>query len=171
MLDLNRPHQTNLRACDAAKVARDVAELTRLGNGWVSVSISARGNTQVAMPPDALKQILLNLVQNARDAVAAELALTIDVCGADQSVVIDVSDNGPGIPPSIRGRIFDPFFTTRSAAGGVGLGLFVVEGVVRAYGGSVTLEDAPETGARFRISLPASSDLPANDLTTAKGSA
>ncbi|HSL69487.1 MAG TPA: HAMP domain-containing sensor histidine kinase, partial [Longimicrobiales bacterium] len=171
MLDLNRPQMSDQRACDAGKVARDVAALTRLGNGRVSVSISRRGKTLAALPPDALKQILLNLVQNARDVTPGDLAVTIDLRDLADRVVIDVTDNGPGIAPAIRGRIFDPFFTTRLAAGGVGLGLFVVEGIVRAYGGAVTLEDAANAGAHFRISLPAASDVPDAQLAFAEGGA
>ena len=68
-------------------------------------------------------------------------------------VRVDVEDTGPGIPEAIRSRIFEPFFTTKSARG-TGLGLSVVYGLVKNYGGSVTAGNAPGGGARFTVRLP-----------------
>ena len=82
-------------------------------------------------------------------------------------VQLEVADNGPGIPPAIVSRIFDPFFTTKEAVHGVGLGLFVAEGLVRTAGGSITVENAAPNvddstpalgGARFRIALAVPTD-------------
>jgi two-component system, NtrC family, sensor kinase len=156
MLHLNRPRDPAVGACDAAEVAREVAALARIGAaGAVQVSVSAGGPAPAAIPPDALKQVLINLVQNARDAVPRGLVMEIIVAREGGSVRITTCDNGPGIAPEIRRRVFDPFFTTRATAGGVGLGLFVVEGVVRGHGGTVSVDAAPGGGACFRITLPA----------------
>jgi signal transduction histidine kinase len=161
MLHLNRPHHSGAGQCDAAAVVREVASLVRLASQGASVNIdvTSSGECNAAIPPDALKQVLLNLVQNARDAVPDDLLLDIAVGRRGDAVAITVCDNGPGVPRELGGRIFDPFFTTREAGGGVGLGLFVVEGVVRGFGGKVALIDAPgtkgATGACFRIDLPA----------------
>jgi signal transduction histidine kinase len=156
-LDLHRPRDEGPDHCDAAEVAREVAALARLGEeDAVSVTVRARGNTLAAIPPDALKQVLLNLVQNARETVSSGLTVEIDVAGDDVNTKIAVSDNGPGVPPEIRARIFDPFFTTRATAGGRGLGLFVVEGVIRGHGGRVWVTDRTEgRGACFHIVAPA----------------
>jgi C4-dicarboxylate-specific signal transduction histidine kinase len=78
------------------------------------------------------------------------------VLGGQDGVVIAVEDNGPGVPQELRTRIFDPFFTTKSAVDGVGLGLFVAEGLVRSAGGRLTL-DRSTTGARFVVELPKAS--------------
>jgi C4-dicarboxylate-specific signal transduction histidine kinase len=78
--------------------------------------------------------------------------------------VIDVFDDGPGIPPDILPRVFDPFFTTKAAVHGVGLGLFVAEGLVRAAGGSIAAGNARDVsgtayrGAWFHIELPLPAD-------------
>jgi signal transduction histidine kinase len=143
--------------CDAAEVVREVAALARIGSGSaVSINVTARGETGTAISPDALKQVLLNLIQNARDAVPTGLVLDIEVQPRGASTGITVCDNGPGIPPEIRARCFDPFFTTRATAGGRGLGLFVVEGVVRGPGGRVWVTSSPAgSGACFHILLPA----------------
>jgi two-component system C4-dicarboxylate transport sensor histidine kinase DctB len=69
-------------------------------------------------------------------------------------VCIVVDDNGPGIPEGIESQVFDPFFSTKSAVNGVGLGLFVAQGLVRAAGGRMTAGEAPAGGARFLIELP-----------------
>lgn len=156
MLDLNRSHE-GARDCDATAVARDVAALTRVGDDGARLSVTVHGEAsrRAAIPPEALKQVLLNLVQNARQAVPENLVLRIDVGGDNGSTWLTVSDNGPGIPEALRARIFDPFFTTRQSAGGLGLGLFLVEGVVRGVGGSLSVSDAANgRGAAFRITLP-----------------
>lgn len=159
MLHLNRPRDPAVGRCDAAEVAREVAALSGIGaEGRVEVSVAADGPAPAAIPPDALKQVLINLVQNARDAVPRGLVMEIIVRREDGGVRVTTCDNGPGIPQEIRRRVFDPFFTTRATAGGVGLGLFVVEGVVRGHGGTVSVDDAPGGGACFRITLPAAVD-------------
>jgi signal transduction histidine kinase len=157
MLDLNRPHSHNQTTCNPAQVAHEVAALTRVGAGasLASIAVHSEGAVAAAIPPDALKQVLLNLVQNAREAVPDGLRLDLEISGDENGTVIEVSDNGPGVPVETRGHVFDPFFTTRASAGGVGLGLFIVEGIVRGHGGAVTVKQGASSGACFRISLPA----------------
>ena len=75
---------------------------------------------------------------------------------------IRVSDNGPGVPEDLRARIFDPFFTTKSAVDGVGLGLFVAEGLVRSAGGRLRSTIESSGGATFVIDLPAAAYDPAS---------
>jgi signal transduction histidine kinase len=117
-----------------------------------------------AISPEALKQVLLSLVQNASEAqdggggVGTDNArepVEIRLADAGDEVTIEVVDRGPGIPDEILGRVFDPFFTTKEQASGTGLGLYVAEGVVRRHGGSLSArnrEDGP--GALFRIVVP-----------------
>jgi signal transduction histidine kinase len=166
MLHLNRPREPDSGSCDAVAVARDVVALTDLGNAGapIAFTLAADGPAEVAMPADALKQILLNLVQNARDAKPDGLVLDIGMRTIADDVFITVSDNGPGIPPRLQERIFDPFFTTRGQAGGVGLGLFLVEGMARGHGGSASLLERPGcTGACFQLKLPAAQRAPRRD--------
>jgi signal transduction histidine kinase len=158
MLELYRPRGPADGHCDAAVVAREVAALLGLARdaGTVSVTVGVAGRSIVEMPADAFKQVLLNLVENAKEARPADLVLRIDVREEGASVWTSVTDNGPGIPPAIRSRIFDPFFTTREATGGMGLGLFIVEGVVRAHGGRAWVTDGEAgSGTTVHIVLPA----------------
>jgi signal transduction histidine kinase len=162
MLDLNRPRDPGSQRADALTVAREVARLTTAGAGADDIEISVDGGSSrpAAIAPDALKQVLLNLVQNAREAVThagggkGVPRIAIDVSNTEDDVTIRVSDNGPGVPEDLRTRIFDPFFTTKGAVDGVGLGLFVAEGLVRSAGGRLLLDGNSSAGATFVIELP-----------------
>jgi signal transduction histidine kinase len=161
MLDLNRPRDPRSQRSDPASVAREVARLATAGahDGQIEVLVNAASQRVAAVAPDALKQVLLNLVQNAREAVTQSgkgaPRIVIDIGDASEGIAIRVSDNGPGIPAELRTRIFDPFFTTKGAVDGVGLGLFVAEGLVRSAGGRLALENnSVPTGAVFLIELP-----------------
>jgi signal transduction histidine kinase len=136
-----------------------VAALSAVEAG-ASPALEARvtGDTEVraSISDEALKQILLNLVQNARDAMEGSGSVEMRVSSHNGVVVVDVLDQGPGIPDGDLPRIFDPFYSTKEEVRGVGLGLFTAEGLVRGAGGRITgrnREDGP--GAWFRIELPA----------------
>mgnify|MGYP000971808675 FL=1 len=118
----------------------------------------ASGLPAVSVDADACRQIVLNLLLNAVDALAGEgrvrLSLSVD---GDDRVLLQVTDSGPGIAPSVRAHLFEPFVTTKPAGTGTGLGLAVVHGLVERAGGRVEADDAaPEDGggARFRVWLP-----------------
>ena len=103
-----------------------------------------------------LEQILLNLLVNARDAQPAGGRIVVRTVGSNQGrVVLEVEDNGPGVPPEIRDSIFETFFTTKSEGKGSGLGLSTVQLLVSKAGGDVALRSSSK-GACFRIELPAS---------------
>jgi len=184
MLDLNRPRDQVQRSCHPVRVAGEVARLALAGvpRATLDVRVSGDASLRAAIAPDALKQVLLNLVQNAREAgapkgataaapanadVAVDAAtgaarsapphgviVEIDVARTGGTVRVHVSDNGPGIPPQLWERIFDPFFSTKSAVQGVGLGLFVAEGLVRGIGGQLSVTSAALGGAAFVLDLP-----------------
>jgi CheY-like chemotaxis protein len=107
----------------------------------------------------------LNLLNNAEQALRARTDApqrTTGVAGhirirtrqADREIVIEVEDDGPGIPEDVRTKIWDPFWTTKEEGEGIGLGLAVVHGIVADHGGSISLEPVLATGARFVIRLP-----------------
>ncbi len=109
-----------------------------------------------------LQQVLMNLMGNARHALEEQnKKRTIHLRTrrpGERRVLLEVEDNGPGIPQAIQARIFDPFFTTKPAGVGTGLGLAIVLGVVREHGGQVRLQTPPQGGALFQIELPAASE-------------
>ena len=104
-----------------------------------------------------IQQVLLNLVQNAHQAlvrVTIDRVLILRVRPRRDRVVIEVIDNGSGIPPEILPRIFDPFFTTKPPGEGSGLGLSVSYGIIGQHGGRLYAENRSEGGAAFVVELP-----------------
>ena len=106
-------------------------------------------------PPQELQQVIINLVNNALDALETRGGtVTITTRKEDGFVVLDVADDGPGIPASILSRIFDPFFTTKTVGKGTGLGLSICYGIVEKIGGNISLSTAEGMGATFHVKLP-----------------
>ena len=110
---------------------------------------------------DRLETVLLNLINNAIDAVGgsdAQGIITVSTArvpiDGDEWVRISVSDNGPGVPTEILDRIFDPFFTTKPAGQGTGLGLFLSYGIVSDHRGRIEVRNNA-VGAVFDVYLPA----------------
>jgi CheY-like chemotaxis protein len=106
-----------------------------------------------------LQQVLMNLVGNSRQAIeqlgrSGTIHVRTKKIG-EQKMLMEVRDDGPGVPPAILARIFDPFFTTKPPGVGTGLGLAIVLSVVREHGGQVRFLNPPEGGAVFQIELPA----------------
>ena len=118
----------------------------------------------IRVDPSQWDQVLMNLVVNARDAMKGAGVLRITsgrrlVLGSEslppgRYAMVEVSDDGPGIPPEVLPRIFEPFFTTRLNQGGTGLGLATVQGIIGQFGGQMEVESAPGQGTTFRILLP-----------------
>ncbi|HEX5062913.1 MAG TPA: ATP-binding protein [Kofleriaceae bacterium] len=105
-----------------------------------------------------LTQVLLNLVENGRDAIGnredGRITVTTKRGEANDRATLIVEDNGPGIPGDLKDKIFAPYFTTKQSKGGTGLGLAIVHRIVSDHGGRITLSDVPERGAKFTIELP-----------------
>jgi two-component system NtrC family sensor kinase len=107
-----------------------------------------------------LQQVLLNLVNNAHHAlqeVERPRRLGIRTTERDGRVVVEVEDNGPGIPPDKLGKVFDPFFSTKALGKGTGLGLSLAYGCITEHGGEIRVESPPGQGTRFTLELPVSS--------------
>jgi PAS domain S-box-containing protein len=129
------------------------------------VHLDLRKTSPVRGDSARLVQVILNLVVNAIQALPPDRASTnrVSVSAADEgdAVVIEVADNGPGVLPEDRDRIFEPFQTTKDVGDGSGLGLFVCRSIVSAWSGTVTVDDRPGGGARFRVRLPIVRDISA----------
>ncbi|MBT8105870.1 MAG: HAMP domain-containing protein [Woeseiaceae bacterium] len=111
---------------------------------------------QIQASANQLQQVIMNFAINAQQAMGEKGGnLTLRTRENDGgTIVIEVEDDGPGIPMEIRGNIFDPFFTTKPAGQGTGLGLSVTYGIVRDHGGDIRIEDPPDGGTRFVVTLP-----------------
>jgi len=111
----------------------------------------------VAVDRQMFRRVLLNLIQNAADALAdaktAAPKIKVGLRREGDVFVIEVEDNGPGIPPERRELIFDPYVTTKNT--GTGLGLAIVKKIAIEHGGMITADASRLGGARFRLTLPA----------------
>jgi two-component system NtrC family sensor kinase len=101
-----------------------------------------------------LQQVVLNLVNNAIDAIGKEGAISVKTTADKSEIRILVSDSGPGIPESMQKKVFDPFFTTKSTGKGTGLGLWISYSIIEKMGGNLALQSKEGQGATFTITLP-----------------
>jgi|CZKU01.1.fsa_nt_gi PAS domain S-box-containing protein len=148
------------RRVDLAVVARSAIKIAGheiRHRARVSTSFEAAG--PVWANESRLEQVVLNLLLNAAHAMpetrvaSNEIRVQVRPDG-DDSAVLEVADNGEGIPQEILSRIFDPFFTTKPRGVGMGLGLSICHGIVTALGGRITVHSAPGEGTTFRVALP-----------------
>ena len=146
-------------SCTPARVAQEVLDLLRPQKRVRHVTARVEASPDLPrarIPPSRLKQILLNLILNAADAMdGAAGKLVIRVAAANARIEVSVQDTGPGITPEALGRIFDPFFTTKDPGRGTGLGLFMAHQVVQRYNGGISVRSAPGEGTTFILELPA----------------
>lgn len=120
-----------------------------------------QADPRVKADADQLKQVVINLVRNAAEAMERDGVVTLRTRlearrrggrGGPPGAVLEVSDTGPGIPPEVQKRLFDPFFTTK--ASGTGLGLSTAARIIEKHGGTLEYSTAPQQGTTFRIVLP-----------------
>ena len=173
LLALGRRQMLRIQRLPVARELEELAELTRrVLRENIRVSLeSPPPSLTVHADPAQLRQVLLNLVVNAQDAMpdGGTVRLSAGIVrleGGDAQLLelpagtyveIVVQDDGPGMPPEVARRVFEPFFTTKPRGKGSGLGLATAYGIVRQHGGTIRLETAPGRGARFSVLLPADS--------------
>jgi Na+/proline symporter/signal transduction histidine kinase len=105
--------------------------------------------------PQAITQVLINLLSNAADASSSGSSVEISATRQPQQVRIHVKDCGSGIPQQIHDRLFDPFFTTKAVGEGTGLGLSIAHRIIEEHGGSISIDSEPGRGTTVTITLPA----------------
>ena len=150
-----RPAPPQLKIASLNEVAEKTLELLQpeLDNRALTVRTRlARQLTATPIDATQMQQVLVNLVKNAMQAMTRGGTLTLQTGENADGVWVSVTDTGGGIPPEQINRIFEPFFTTRKR--GTGLGLMIVQRIVRAHGGRIELESHVGRGTTFRIWLP-----------------
>jgi PAS domain S-box-containing protein len=169
---------------DLSRVVKEMLEFLKVSVSKHALIESdlAQGLPAIQANAAQLRQVVMNLVTNASEAIgerdgvirvttklvkAARVASGATADSVAGFVLLEVSDTGPGMTPETRARVFDPFFTTKSA--GHGLGLAVVQGIVRSLRGTIHLDSEPGGGSRFQVLLPcAEAKAGASDDTVAK---
>ena len=162
LLTFARKRQTTRVMVDVNQVVRETLALRsyerRLSNITVIDALAA-GLPQVFADGHQLQQVLLNLIINAEQAMLSAnghgvlVVRTWHVAGPEL-VVLEINDDGPGIPDEVQPKIFDPFFTTKDVGQGTGLGLTVAYAIVQEHGGHIRVETRPGVGTSFFVELP-----------------
>lgn len=154
-----RDHDFELVSVD--QILMDASEITRprwkncaeASNIHITLDLQVGSNAMVMGDDSELREVLVNMVFNALDAMPEGGTLSLITRTVNESVIIEVIDTGVGMYPEVRSRIFDPFFTTKGKAG-LGLGLAVSFGIIRRHGGNIEVESQYGVGTQFRITLP-----------------
>jgi signal transduction histidine kinase/ActR/RegA family two-component response regulator len=154
-----RDHNFELVSVD--QILIDAGEITRprwktcaeASNIHITLELQIGSNAMVMGDDSELREVLVNMVFNAIDAMPEGGTLSLTTRTVDEAVIIKIVDTGVGMYPEVRSRIFDPFFTTKGKAG-LGLGLAVSFGIIRRHGGNIEVDSQYGHGTEFRITLP-----------------
>ncbi len=151
--------QPRLEAHDLRQVVEETAET--FARAWPNLTLRceppAAGDFTVPVDREMLRQALVNLCDNSALALGERRGtVTLRLSGTTRDVVLDVADDGPGIPATIRARVFEPYVTTRPLGQGMGLGLAISKKILLDHGGDLELLGTSEEGTIFRLMLPRS---------------
>lgn len=159
-MEFSRPPKLKMQKVSPSDAVDMAVQLLRhrLESYDVKVRIERKDRLpEISADPDQLKEVFVNLMVNACDAMVNGGAIVIheeppSKTSHPKNIVIKVSDNGPGVPNSIREKLFQPFFSTKEE--GTGLGLSIATRIVNEHGGKLGLESKEGQGATFIITLP-----------------
>jgi len=180
MLQHSRGGDGKMEPTDLNALVKEFTNLSfhgmRAGKSAIDVVIELQLDDSIGEVPliaEDFSRVILNLCNNAFDACAERSRSAIQVKGhtvqgagdyepklmvrtksENSSVIIEIEDNGPGIPDEIKDKILQPFFTTKKGTQGTGLGLSITNDIVKAHGGSIEITSAPGEGSTFTIQLP-----------------
>jgi len=154
-----RQPSREFQAVAVAELLKDVCEMSRprweaqVNGADIQLTLVADCTASVMGDPVELREVLVNMIYNAVDAMPAggQICLGVEECGG--RAVLSIADSGTGMTATVKSRLFDPFFTTKGR-GGTGMGLAVSFGIIRRHNGTIDVESEPGQGTTFRISLP-----------------
>lgn len=166
LLAFTRPREPQLSRVDLARVTRETCEAFAAdpSNRSLKLEISADAEAWAEIDAVQLSQVLWNLLRNASEAMDGKGRIRVRVSRHPGHVRISVTDDGPGIPGTLRERIFDPFFTTKDD--GTGFGLAIAHRVVEDNGGTLALDERLEHGTRFVVRFPEANAAPSATART-----
>jgi len=161
LLDFARQSETTFARASLNEVVDDIVALSRhlIQTSGVELILSLQPELPWAsMDNNQIKQVLLNLVHNALQAMpnGGEMEIQTKTASRNEQngVIVSVRDTGVGISAAAQSRIFEPFYTTKGSQGGTGLGLSVTYGIITDHGGQIDVESQPQVGSTFTVWLP-----------------
>jgi len=157
LLQFSRQRDFMPEPADVNMVLEQVVAMIRRQGAFGAVTVTeayAEDLPMVEMDVPRIKQVFLNIINNAVYAMKDGGKLTVRTTAAPELVRIAFEDSGPGIAPDVLSRIFDPFFTTKPEVSGTGLGLSVSLGIVQSHGGSIEVDSKVGAGSTFTVTLP-----------------
>jgi signal transduction histidine kinase len=166
LLTFARKRQTTRAMVDINQVVRETLALRAYEQRVTNITVIdalAAGLPPVFADGHQVQQVLLNLIINAEQAMLTANGRGVLVVRSwhepdRESVILEINDDGPGIPEEMQPKVFDPFFTTKEVGKGTGLGLTVAYAIVQEHGGRIRIESPPSAGASFYVELPVSGD-------------
>jgi signal transduction histidine kinase len=160
LLKFAKPGSEDIQNVQINQVLEELLALLRgqLFRSKIEISADLAENLpEVSTSTDQMRQVFLNLIKNAEDAMADGGTLSVRTRYRKGRVEVEIADTGCGIPSGDVKNIFEPFFTTKGVKG-TGLGLSVSYGIIKNYSGEIDVESEPGVGTTFRIQLPVVSD-------------
>lgn len=157
LLDFSRQRDFTMERVDITQALKDTLALVRRHAALSNIAVEEKYDPElplVEVDVPQCKQVFLNLITNALDAMPNGGTLTVATSRDGDFVRIDFMDTGAGIPPANLDKIFDPFFTTKPAVKGTGLGLSVSLGIVQSHGGTIDAKSEVGKGSVFSVKLP-----------------
>lgn len=158
LLDFSRKDQTDFEPCSVHEILRETYDLLhhqmKIKNIGFLTDYKAYGD-MVLCSPNQIKQACVAMLVNSSEAVSDNGEIILRTLNNDQqSITIDIVDNGKGIAEENLQHIFEPFFSTKHEASGIGLGLAIVHGIVQSHKGVISVKSAPGKGTTMSITLP-----------------
>jgi two-component system, NtrC family, sensor kinase len=158
LLDFGRKNEPRLSPCNVNQILDDVmAGLKEREFEIADIKIVRdyeTGIPEILLDSDKIKQVFLNLINNAGDAISGSGTITISTRRIDNTIQVMVKDTGAGVSPEHLSHIFNPFFTTKEVGKGTGLGLSVSLNIIESLGGEINVKSTPGVGSEFIVSLP-----------------
>jgi two-component system NtrC family sensor kinase len=158
MLSFSKPEEEKRRPIKINELVEGILLVMEKQMREVNINVETYFDSEipeVMASTNQMRQVMLNLIKNAKEAMPKGGTLTVRTSREDDKVLIHIQDTGIGIPEEIRDKIFEAFFTTKQKVKGVGLGLSVCYGIIKDHGGEIKVKSKEGKGTTFIISLPA----------------
>ena len=158
LVDFSRPSNYQVQATDIGKILGESIEIVRLAKKAKGVTFHApipKGIPLVSLVPDQISQVFINILLNAVDAMGGKSGtIESEVRVGTHDILVDITDDGCGIPSDNLEKIFEPFFTTKKVGEGTGMGLWVSYGIVKSFRGDILVRSTVGSGTTFSLKFP-----------------